>query len=190
MVGFRDGGVRAGGKLGTKRGQSTMVLGSLPCWLLQAEREAQLADLRNRLELAGALKRKGAQDMTARISEEARRQLEVGIVGGRSVMAARGQRNTRRHSLAGWWLADRPALPTCPAPPLQAEKAARVKAQEALQKFLSGNEATKQLKEAEKQRQLEEDREFSRLFAEQLDKQERQRAEQLERIHLVQVRTP
>ncbi|GFR47667.1 hypothetical protein Agub_g9411 [Astrephomene gubernaculifera] len=71
---------------------------------------------------------------------------------------------------------------------LRREEASRVSAKLALREFLSGNEANRALKEAEKKRQWEEDAAFQRKWEAILNKQEADRREQLERIKRVQDR--
>jgi lipopolysaccharide export LptBFGC system permease protein LptF len=62
------------------------------------------------------------------------------------------------------------------------------KQKEMLDKVKEANELTKKLKEEEKRKLIEEELMYNRLFEEVQEKQERARAEQLEKMKLWQVR--
>lgn len=67
------------------------------------------------------------------------------------------------------------------------EAAAKAAAKQALVAFLAGNEVHKKAKEAEKERQRQEDLDYMRQYEEILDKQQKQRIARLEKLKAWQV---
>jgi tripartite-type tricarboxylate transporter receptor subunit TctC len=72
-------------------------------------------------------------------------------------------------------------------PPPQAEAEQRAKAKEDLKAFLLSNEVNKKIKEEQAERERQEDVRYMQQQAAQLDRQERERQQLLERVRAVQV---
>lgn len=68
------------------------------------------------------------------------------------------------------------------------EAAAKAAAKQALITFLAGNEEHKKCKEAEKERQKQEDLDYMRRYEEILEKQQKERLARLEKLKEWQVR--
>ncbi|EFN54646.1 hypothetical protein CHLNCDRAFT_135206 [Chlorella variabilis] len=112
---------------------------------LRGDREVQLEEQANRKQAAAELRRRGEEELTARIALDVKRQIE-------------------------------------------AEAAAKAKAKEELKAFLLSNEANKKIKEEQAEVERQEDVRYMQQQAAQLDKQERERQQLLERVRAVQNR--